>query len=738
MRAVWHRLAVFGLFTSFGLIVIPIAFADTQGPLSPTAVLSDHQGMIAFSNPEGALTAGGGAASVTLASGQNASLTFHDFNFSIPENAYIDAIDVTVSRRGSSGTGFRLSVFPTPSDGGGGGGYNDISTWPSSFQSHTFVGQDESSILTGECTASAINSPYFYVLLSVDGGTSGGTFEIDAVSVTVHYTPGIGPVPIKPGLVQGPQRPHSAINGPSGDVAFANPEYVQEPNAPAATVALGTYQDAILVASDFGFTIPSDATVRGIEISVKRSGTAQLFSSWIEATLRNAANQLVGGSPLSSRIVPGSPEVLVLGGPEYGDLLTPAVVNNSQFRLFIKVYTTSTGGTFTLDDVTLTAYYSDAHGTLVSSQGARSPGAIVGSAPQPGAAAFTTPEGAMALGGTAAALTMDASHTYGYLTASDFGFSIPTGSAIEGMELQVTRKGPAGALNTTLLASVVTWNNVWASLGLTSVWPTSFETTTFGGPCELPMPNISPFYTAEEINRPDFKVRLEVGDPYGAEVGPFEIDYVALKVYYRAPIGAQGTAIMTATHQSRDVHWSAFDTSAIAASDDSRAQVSLAAGASADDQFIGSLGYSLPLSATITGVEVIVENDSADVSNPVISVALGYGGASITAFRTSASKSATEVFGGEGDLWGLSPGALTPAMVNQGGASGFGAIIGVTNNDTVAHSLSLDQVRVIVHYNNDIPEGVPVESGWTLALLGVLLASAGAYAIRLRSAARPV
>lgn len=109
---------------------------------------------------------------------------------------------------------------------------------------------------------------------------------------------------------------------------------------------------------------------------------------------------------------------------------------------------------------------------------------------------------------------------------------------------------------------------------------------------------------------------------------------------------------------------------------------------------VTGFGFSVPSNATITGVYVEIQRESAAGAVNDNQVLLVKGGtaqttqnrASLAAWGTTL---AWQAYGSSTDLWGLS---LAPADVN---GSGFGVALSVNGNDTA----SVDAIRVTVYYS---------------------------------------
>jgi len=151
-----------------------------------------------WSNPGNITTAGSPYATVTLAPGNESDyLRATNYNFSIPSDATITGIVVTINRTGqqSLSIGFRddllylvKDVSGSPQIQTGGDNKASSSTWPTSLGTATY---GNSGDLWGlSWTPSDINNTNFGVAISVHSNLilSTLTATVDYMRITVHYT----------------------------------------------------------------------------------------------------------------------------------------------------------------------------------------------------------------------------------------------------------------------------------------------------------------------------------------------------------------------------------------------------------------------------------------------------------------------------------------------------------------------------------------------------------------------
>ena len=146
--------------------------------------------------------------------------------------------------------------------------------------------------------------------------------------------------------------------------------------------------------------------------------------------------------------------------------------------------------------------------------------------------------------------------------------------------------------------------------------------------------------------------------------------------------------------EGADPSW--IDTANVAASDDSKATVTIASGQTSQSLRCTNFGASIPATATIVGVQVAVERSASDadsVSDGAIQLIIGGSptGDDKDAAGAWPTSDATATYGGSGDLWGL---AITQA---QAVAADFGVSIKATGTAGLP-TARIDLVQITVYY----------------------------------------
>lgn len=116
-----------------------------------------------------------------------------------------------------------------------------------------------------------------------------------------------------------------------------------------------------------------------------------------------------------------------------------------------------------------------------------------------------------------------------YLKATNFGFAIPSGATILGIEVSVERKADSAGIISDLKARLVKGGTVQATdKAAAGTWGNSDATVTYGGSTD----KWSGTWTAADINDADFGFVLQVQGT-GSSTTP-RVDHIQIAVTYRS------------------------------------------------------------------------------------------------------------------------------------------------------------------------------------------------------------
>jgi hypothetical protein len=118
---------------------------------------------------------------------------------------------------------------------------------------------------------------------------------------------------------------------------------------------------AVLIGSNYGFTIPTAATIKGIVVTIRRYHTASTSPMPIDVTVQLRKAGVAAGDNLSAGAsFPAAWEDKVFGSSTnmWGTTWTAAEINNSGFGIGYQLYryTTVSGDPY-VDSIKITVYY---------------------------------------------------------------------------------------------------------------------------------------------------------------------------------------------------------------------------------------------------------------------------------------------------------------------------------------------------------------------------------------------
>lgn len=170
------------------------------------------------------------------------------------------------------------------------------------------------------------------------------------------------------GALSGPRTPASVVDDASaGSVPWENPGSARAlDGALAASNVHGTFSH-LLRATNFGFSIPAGATIKGIKVDVAKTqdGDGAVFDS--DGTYPGAGARIVKGGTIGGTdhgrwdFWPAGPPTFVPYGAEddlWGLNWTPADINASNFGFSIGAFGYSSYGWAYVDSIRVTVFYS--------------------------------------------------------------------------------------------------------------------------------------------------------------------------------------------------------------------------------------------------------------------------------------------------------------------------------------------------------------------------------------------
>ena len=193
--------------------------------------------------------------------------------------------------------------------------------------------------------------------------------------------------PLKAQITEGPNFPGTGSNVTGiGSVAWTNTGNITA-TANYAQVTLNNNISNYLQGSDFGFTIPTNGTIIGIEVTIGKLRESGPGNTMYDQVVRLVKNGTITGSNYAQTTTnwtrdQGTPADVVYGGSTdlWGTTWTPADINNANFGVVIAA-TTTLNIYARVDYMIVSVYYS-------------SPGSYT----TPGTTNFNVPTGGMITG----------------------------------------------------------------------------------------------------------------------------------------------------------------------------------------------------------------------------------------------------------------------------------------------------------------------------------------------------
>jgi len=343
----------------------------------------------------------------------------------------------------------------------------------------------------------------------------------DATTAADQSASGAGPG------AQGPLGCLTGTDALDGDAAWNTPSNVSVAGQVTSTIldaVVAPISDSLLV-TNFGFNIPSGATISGIVFSFSRKCNATFSAKDFNISVLQGG-AAVGTNHANSHPWPTSLTPMTYGASTdlWGASWTPAQINASNFGLKIQVIDVSTNpndvsNTISVAGiVTATVYYNVTNSPSWSN--------VNGSFSNNPASPAT------------ATATIGASSD---LRNGGFGLAPTLTNAVTGIQVAITCSTSGGLIN---LNPILVKNGLTTGSRKTAVVGNpGFSTITFGGPNDLWGASWSP----SDINGVgNFGVQYNVSTTAGSAT--FSVDRVQITIFTAAPplgLGAQGSGVIT-------------------------------------------------------------------------------------------------------------------------------------------------------------------------------------------------
>ena len=153
-----------------------------------------------------------------------------------------------------------------------------------------------------------------------------------------------------------------AIPGSASSSVWTNPSNILSTGAPVATISItAPTESGAILANNIGYSLPADATVTGISVSVQASSTAPAGTASLDVQLATNGNPI--GTPVNVPLSP-STATYIQGSSTYqwGTTLSTDIVNGTALGILVFAKLISGGGTasFSANRLSVTVYYTTA------------------------------------------------------------------------------------------------------------------------------------------------------------------------------------------------------------------------------------------------------------------------------------------------------------------------------------------------------------------------------------------
>jgi hypothetical protein len=144
--------------------------------------------------------------------------------------------------------------------------------------------------------------------------------------------------------------------------------------------------------------------------------------------------------------------------------------------------------------------------------------------------AWSTPGNVVSSNNVRATVTLAGNAQTQNLDATGFGFSIPAGSTIDGIRVEIERNASGSSIDDEDVYILKSGAATGTDHASSTDWPTSDGTRTYGGSTDL----WGTTWTVAQINASNFGVRLKA-DSDTSSSRTLGVDYVEIRVYYTPP-----------------------------------------------------------------------------------------------------------------------------------------------------------------------------------------------------------
>jgi hypothetical protein len=328
---------------------------------------------------------------------------------------------------------------------------------------------------------------------------------------------------------QGPNNPSSVTNDSSVGIAgWIDPQNVKQSDNARAYRILGNGEISYyLKATDFKFSIPPGAEIKGIKVEIEEQESPGVIKDYSVKLVKDGS--IVGDDKAKTiQEWPLVDNYISYGGQSntWGVNWAPEEINGSGFGVVISAKSFSNNANARIDHVRITVYYIPVEQR--STQGYKDPGTVendnsVGTEP------WSNLDNCKVSDDAYTSAVLSASEISNYLKATNFGFQIADDAVIKGIKVLVEKKASAADKIKDYEAKLVKGGVIQnENKAKTEYWSIYDGYSEYGSKSDL----WGLSWTPADINSSNFGVVIAVKNEGSGEYTAY-IDHICIAVYYQ-------------------------------------------------------------------------------------------------------------------------------------------------------------------------------------------------------------
>jgi len=328
---------------------------------------------------------------------------------------------------------------------------------------------------------------------------------------------------------QGPNNPSSVTNDSSvGTVGWVDPQNAKQSDDARAYRILGNGEISYyLKATDFKFSIPPGAEIKGIKVEIEEQESPGIIKDYSVKLLKNGS--IVGDDKAkTTQEWPLVDNYISYGGQSdtWGVNWAPDEINDENFGVVISAKAFSDNANARIDHIRIMVYYIPVEQR--STQGYKDPGTVENDN-SVGTEAWSDLDNCKVSDDAYTSAVLSASEVSNYLKVTSFGFQIADDAVVKGIKVLVEKKASAADkikdYEVKLVKGGVIQNENKAK---TEYWSIYDGYSEYGSKSDL----WGLSWTPADINSSDFGVVIAVKNEGSGDYTAY-IDHVCIAVFYQ-------------------------------------------------------------------------------------------------------------------------------------------------------------------------------------------------------------